>query len=245
MSMNIAVIDSDKSTADFVKRCFNNKKVNVDLFHTASEFNKKGADGYQLLVICHELPDTKGLKLNDKIKSNNKFSDLPVIIISASLKSKELISHQRGQYGANSYLKKPFTAEKFRDDVVTVLGEEAVGVRKDPTESTQKGNTLPREITAEDEFENAKGSTLIFDVNDLKNLDNLNDEHPENTNPNLGKKETTAGFELNFEKTQVAKSEDENLPEASMKAEEAEETTNEAEIDASDYDLVDDSPEVH
>ena len=68
-------------------------------------------DDYDLLILDMELPDMHGSEVLEKIKSNPKYINLPVLIISGT-NDADLIRNMY-KIGASDFIRKPFIIEEF------------------------------------------------------------------------------------------------------------------------------------
>ena len=67
------------------------------------------------------MPVMNGLDLIRKIKQGELTQDLPVVVISTEGHAAKIEEFMAA--GAAGYITKPFSAEKIRDLIVTILGE--------------------------------------------------------------------------------------------------------------------------
>jgi two-component system chemotaxis response regulator CheY len=75
---------------------------------------------FDLIITDINMPDINGLELLNFVKTNPRYSQIPIIIISTE-KSEE--DRKRGlAIGAAAYISKPFKAKELQDTVKQVLG---------------------------------------------------------------------------------------------------------------------------
>jgi len=88
-----------------------------------------------VVVHCDKYNSHKdqGLSFIEKVKRRKK--DFPILLTTFDWSDEESVKHQETEYGANAYLKAPFSGEKLYSLVCAVLGEE-----------DSKKNFLPDEI---------------------------------------------------------------------------------------------------
>lgn len=77
------------------------------------------SDGIDLIITDINMPNMDGFELIKTLRSDEKFKDVPIIILS-SLSDKDSI--EKGlKLGANSYLIKPFNAKRVQYEVSKYL----------------------------------------------------------------------------------------------------------------------------
>lgn len=74
-----------------------------------------------IVITDFNMPEMNGLELISKIKENELFEQIPVVVISTE-GSREKVDEFTAK-GAAGYIKKPFTPEQLRDVLVQLLGE--------------------------------------------------------------------------------------------------------------------------
>lgn len=74
---------------------------------------------FDLVVTDINMPDIHGLELIKFIRSNPRYSEMPLIIVSTEASQRD---RERGlALGANAYLVKPFTPEQLKECVLRLL----------------------------------------------------------------------------------------------------------------------------
>lgn len=74
---------------------------------------------YDLIITDINMPDINGLELIKFVKSDDRYSDTPMLIISTESSSAD---KERGlKAGANSYLTKPFTPKELSSSIGTLI----------------------------------------------------------------------------------------------------------------------------
>jgi two-component system, chemotaxis family, chemotaxis protein CheY len=74
---------------------------------------------FDLVVTDINMPDINGLELVSFIKNNERYTDIPLVIVSTE--GSERDRHKGMGLGADAYLVKPFEPEDFRQVVTELL----------------------------------------------------------------------------------------------------------------------------
>ena len=116
MAYNILIVDDSVLTRAAIKRIIDMVDLDVDEVLEA----ENGIEAFKVLesknvdVVLADLnmPEMGGVELVHKMKSDDAYSDIPVIVVSTEssvTRIKELLSE-----GIKDFLHKPFTPEEFR-----------------------------------------------------------------------------------------------------------------------------------
>jgi two-component system chemotaxis response regulator CheY len=81
----------------------------------------------QLMVLDLNMPDMHGLEVLGFVRANQKFLQLPVVVLTT--RDDEASRDSAMQAGATRYLTKPFTPAKLLQDVRDALGRAVGGIR--------------------------------------------------------------------------------------------------------------------
>ena len=108
--VNVLIVNNSSFMRNMLKKALRPKK-----FHIIEATN--GKEGIELLdkenihlvLLDHELPDMNGMEFLSKIKSDKRFFELPIIMLSDST-DQDMIAKVL-KLGANDFLKKPFATE--------------------------------------------------------------------------------------------------------------------------------------
>ncbi len=100
----------------------------------------------RFIMLDLKLPKVDGLEVLRRVRSDQRFAKLPIIIFSSSKEERDLVECYRN--GANSYIVKPVNFDAFVA-VVTAMGEYWCGY-----------NLLPREPFWNDQFDRSKAKLL-------------------------------------------------------------------------------------
>jgi two-component system chemotaxis response regulator CheY len=100
--------------------------IDVDLFE--AEHGKDGLNVLEkegtmdLILLDWFMPEMNGQEFLEAIKSNDKFKDIPVIMLTTATEKMKMI--QAIRTGAKHYITKPFSQEDLLVRVIQVLGME-------------------------------------------------------------------------------------------------------------------------
>ena len=115
--ISVLVIEDEKSICDFISRT-----LELNGYKVMTAFN--GKDGLQ--AITSALPDIVLLDLglpdidgNDVIRETRKWSDMPIIVISARIQEKEKV--EALDAGADDYITKPFGTSELLARIRTAM----------------------------------------------------------------------------------------------------------------------------
>ncbi|MFZ2890240.1 chemotaxis response regulator CheY [Sulfuricurvum sp.] len=76
-----------------------------------------------MLITDWNMPEMNGLELVKKVRSDTRFSDLPIIMVTTEGGKAEVITALKA--GVNNYIVKPFTPQVLKEKLSAVLGTEA------------------------------------------------------------------------------------------------------------------------
>lgn len=115
----ILLIDAEQPFAEQAIQALRSRGFPV---HHASE----GAEGLalasserpELIVLCAELPDVKGYTIGNKLKKDDEFKSIPLILTSALATAETFASHRKLKVRADEYLHKPFD----HDTLIATIG---------------------------------------------------------------------------------------------------------------------------
>jgi len=73
-----------------------------------------------VLVTDWNMPEMNGLELVKKVRSENKYEDMPIIMVTTEGGKAEVITALKA--GVNNYIVKPFTPQVLKEKLEDVLG---------------------------------------------------------------------------------------------------------------------------
>ncbi len=105
------------------------------LYKRGAFINKKGDPAVILLDI--KMPKMNGIEVLKLIRSDSKFTSIPVIMLTSSREEKDLVESYK--LGANSYVVKPVDIPQFIE-AIRALGQYWVIINQQPQSRTLLGN---------------------------------------------------------------------------------------------------------
>ena len=109
----IVLIEDDEPIRDVFQIVFKNSDYNVVNFNNGDRIISCEIDAPDLFILDKQISGTNGLDLCRFIKSNEKYKEVPVVMLSASPD----IGTLARDAGANDALAKPFSLKKLRETV--------------------------------------------------------------------------------------------------------------------------------
>jgi two-component system chemotaxis response regulator CheY len=78
--------------------------------------------GIDVLITDWNMPEMNGLELVKKVRSETKYADMPIIMVTTEGGKAEVITALKA--GVNNYIVKPFTPQVLKEKLGAVLGED-------------------------------------------------------------------------------------------------------------------------
>ncbi|MCX7916827.1 MAG: response regulator transcription factor [bacterium] len=118
--MTVAVIEDEKDILNLISMHLKKSNFNVREFQNGKEFlvylNKEKPD---IIILDLMLPDIDGLEICKYLKKDAKFSNIPIIILTA--KGEEIDKILGLELGADDYITKPFSVKELIARVKAIL----------------------------------------------------------------------------------------------------------------------------
>ncbi|MCS7180800.1 MAG: response regulator transcription factor [bacterium] len=118
--MTVAVIEDEKDILNLISMHLKKSNFNVREFQNGKEFlvylNKEKPD---IIILDLMLPDIDGLEICKYLKKDAKFSNIPIIILTA--KGEEVDKILGLELGADDYITKPFSVKELIARVKAIL----------------------------------------------------------------------------------------------------------------------------
>lgn len=149
----ILIVEDSPTVVEHMKMLLKNS--NVKVLNAGSEFGMmQSIESYgkvvDLILMDLTLKTENGMDLIRNLRSNDRYKDLPIIIITEHV-SKSLILEAR-ELQVKGYLKKPIQKETFLDRIYEVLGNVSMIPRKTNTDSSDQAE--PEEAKEEEPVPN-------------------------------------------------------------------------------------------
>lgn len=77
-------------------------------------------EGIKVLITDWNMPEMNGLDLVKKVRADNRFIDIPIIMVTTEGGKAEVITALKA--GVNNYIVKPFTPQVLKEKLEVVLG---------------------------------------------------------------------------------------------------------------------------
>jgi two-component system chemotaxis response regulator CheY len=126
-NLRLLVVDDSPMIRKMVEGFLRHASTPIEIFEASN-----GKDALALaqsqhldLILCDiNMPGMDGLEFLRTIRADDGTRNIPVVIISAegrAVRVKEAV-----EAGAQGFLRKPFTAQEMRDQIVRVLGQASI-----------------------------------------------------------------------------------------------------------------------
>lgn len=140
-SANILIIDDSETDATIMAEALSstimgNSVTTVDNAAAAiALLNQKGkfenTPQPDLIILDLNMPDFDGLEFLRVVKTDPRFSFIPIIIVSGEEKKEDILESYK--LGANCFIPKPGDAKKFQQ-IIAIINEFWLGIARLPTE---------------------------------------------------------------------------------------------------------------
>lgn len=120
LQRHILVTDDEEHISELVKYNLEKAGFTVSVCHTGTgTLEKLEEHPVDLLVLDLMLPDIDGIEVCKRIRKSEKYSELPIIMLTA--KSEEIDRILGLELGADDYMTKPFSVKELVARIKTVL----------------------------------------------------------------------------------------------------------------------------
>ncbi|MDR1452129.1 MAG: response regulator [Helicobacteraceae bacterium] len=124
--MKILVVDDSSTMRRIIKNTLNrlNFKELLEAENGAQAWEVLSQNiDVSVLITDWNMPEMNGLELVKKVRSEQKYVDLPIIMVTTEGGKTEVITALKA--GVNNYIVKPFTPDVLREKLEAVLGTSA------------------------------------------------------------------------------------------------------------------------
>lgn len=122
--MKLLVVDDSSTMRRIIKNTLArlNYKDIVEGEHgvEAWEYLDANAD-IDMLITDWNMPEMNGLELVKKVRADERFTDMPIIMVTTEGGKAEVITALKA--GVNNYIVKPFTPQVLKEKLGAVIGE--------------------------------------------------------------------------------------------------------------------------
>jgi len=121
--MRIITVDDSSTMRRIIKNTL--KKIGYGDNILEAENGKEALDvlstkDIDIIITDWNMPIMDGLTFVKKIRSDSKYNDTPIIMVTTEAAKEDIITAL--QSGVNNYVVKPFTPDVLKDKIETVLG---------------------------------------------------------------------------------------------------------------------------
>ncbi len=121
--MKILVVDDSSTMRRIIKNTLNRLGYQ-DLFEAENGAQAwevlQQNEGIDVLVTDWNMPEMNGLELVQKVRAEEKYVDMPIIMVTTEGGKGEVITALKA--GVNNYIVKPFTPQVLKEKLEAVLG---------------------------------------------------------------------------------------------------------------------------
>ncbi len=121
LKMKILVVDDFSTMRKIVKNIL--KQLGYSNIEEAEDgaqaYKKLKGGGFQFVVSDWNMPNTDGLGMLQKIRSDPELKDIPVLMVTAEAEKEKVVTAIKA--GVNNYVVKPFTAEIMKEKMELIF----------------------------------------------------------------------------------------------------------------------------
>ncbi|CAB4858345.1 unannotated protein [freshwater metagenome] len=118
----ILLVEDDDALAELVQLALREISVTIEHAQTgaaALAALERGAPAPRLVLLDLDLPDMRGLQVLERQRERDVQRVIPIVVLSSSEEPEDIA--RAAELGANSYVVKPPTFERFREHVALVV----------------------------------------------------------------------------------------------------------------------------
>jgi len=123
MAVDILIVDDSAAIRKILQRVLLQAEVPLGKVHEAGDgveaLAKLGEEKVGLILSDINMPNMDGLEFLGKLKSNDAFKDVPVVMITTEGGQAKVL--EAVNLGAAGYVRKPFTAEQIKEKLVGII----------------------------------------------------------------------------------------------------------------------------
>ncbi len=116
MPLDVLIVDDSAAIRKIVQRVLRQAELPLGQIYEAGDgleaLKTLGSQRVDLVLADINMPNMDGLQLLESIKTNEKWKHLPVVMVTTEGSESKVMS--AAKLGAVGYVRKPFSAEQFR-----------------------------------------------------------------------------------------------------------------------------------
>ena len=121
MAKRILIVDDERDVAMLLEHQLDQQGYEIERINSGAEaLTRIFQGGYDLVLLDHAMRDIKGDRICLLIRADDKFKELPIIMITAHV---EVGEREFMEYGANAVLYKPVDTDDLLQEVKKCLKE--------------------------------------------------------------------------------------------------------------------------
>lgn len=120
--MRILIVDDSSTMRRIIKNTLQRLGYTdlIEAEHGVEAMAKMADNEIQVLITDWNMPEMNGLELVKKVRSQDKYVDMPIIMVTTEGGKAEVITALKA--GVNNYIVKPFTPDVLKSKLEAVLG---------------------------------------------------------------------------------------------------------------------------
>ena len=121
--MKVLVVDDSSTMRRIIKNTLQRLGYEdiLEAEHGLDAWNQMTAvEGINVLITDWNMPEMNGLELVKKVRAEEKYKDIPIIMVTTEGGKTEVITALKA--GVNNYIVKPFTPQVLKEKLEVVLG---------------------------------------------------------------------------------------------------------------------------
>ena len=124
MGNDVLIVDDSATIRAMVKKIIGMIGLDVGEVYEAANGIEALAQLFDhdvaVLLVDINMPTMNGIQLLERMKQNDRLKDIPIVIASTEGSQKRI--KQLRKLGVAGYVRKPFKSEKWRDQLIPLLG---------------------------------------------------------------------------------------------------------------------------
>lgn len=123
MTLKLLVVDDSSTMRRIIKNTLARLNYTdvLEAEHGLDAWNiMEKTEGIDILITDWNMPEMNGLELVKKVRAQDKYKDMPIIMVTTEGGKSEVITALRA--GVNNYIVKPFTPQVLKEKLEDVLG---------------------------------------------------------------------------------------------------------------------------